>query len=188
MRRSSNPPWPRVMRRHSVRVRRSVDRGCSGQVLSSEITHFGKPTLWTEGEGKTVYRARASGIPDPRSHKPCALTHTSYTEIGISRKRSMGVHHVARTRKTRDRTLVMHVFGKSDGGIVSKMQTNKGAQLPEGNQPPEELAERRPSAKRNSCQQTENTTQSVEASLSRLTRVREAAKLLRLTQGKSRMK
>ena len=70
----------------------------------------------------------------------------------------------------------MHVFGKSDEGIVSKMQTNEGAQLPEGNQPPEEPAERRPSAKRNSCQQTENTTQSLQAASSGLTRIREAAK------------
>src|SRR4030042_2092012 len=36
--RSSYPPWPRVMRRHTVRVRRGGDRGCAGQVLNSENT------------------------------------------------------------------------------------------------------------------------------------------------------
>ncbi len=32
----------------------AVDRGSVGQLLSSEITNFRVPTLWTDGEGNTV--------------------------------------------------------------------------------------------------------------------------------------
>jgi len=39
--RLSEPLWPRVMRRLTVRQRRSVDRGRTGQPLSSAITHSG---------------------------------------------------------------------------------------------------------------------------------------------------
>ena len=44
MEKASNHLWPRVMRWHSVRVQRSVDRGCAGLAIelreSGDIIHI----------------------------------------------------------------------------------------------------------------------------------------------------
>jgi len=39
--------------------------GVQAGLLSSEITLFGLPTLWSDGEGSTGRRAIASGVTGP---------------------------------------------------------------------------------------------------------------------------
>src|SRR4030042_1724564 len=81
MRRTSNPPWPRVMRRYPVRVRRSVDRGCSGQVFSSEITRPGSRPCDLRGKATRCIASeqakhRTRGVIDP-VHEYTLLTRKS---------------------------------------------------------------------------------------------------------------
>jgi len=65
------PLWPRVMRRYSARMRRSVDRGSVGQPLSSEITTIRVPTAWSGWEGNT-----GSGINQLATPRPCGVVRT----------------------------------------------------------------------------------------------------------------
>jgi RNA-directed DNA polymerase len=69
----------------------------------------------------------------------------------------------------------MHALGKSDEGMVSMKQTNKGEQ-PICGRPPAESVEKRPTAKGNSGQPTATGTQRPAAASSALARVREAAR------------
>ena len=74
-----------------------------------------------------------------------------------------------------------HATGKSDTGIVSMKQTNKGAQSCEKHdQPPAESVERRPVAKGNPDQATACGTQRPKGASSDLGRVREADQRLRV--------
>lgn len=87
----------------------------------------------------------------------------------------MEFRHKVRSEEDGVRTSDMHASRKSDGGIISMKQANKGDQLPKGDHALEESVEKRPPAKRNSCQTTVTGTQGLEASLSGLARVRKAA-------------
>jgi RNA-directed DNA polymerase len=70
----------------------------------------------------------------------------------------------------------MHATGKSDTGIISMKQANKGAQPGFDGQPLAESAERRPVAEGNPDQATVCGTQSPKGASSALGRVREAAR------------
>ncbi len=78
--------------------------------------------------------------------------------------------------KARSRTPDMHGPGKSDGGIVSMKQTNKGAQpcRRRGHRSAESV-EKSPPAKGDLVQTTVTGTQRLESALIGLDRVREAA-------------
>jgi len=85
--RSSQPPWPRVMRRRRSRRRRSVDRGCAGGVLRLAIgrllgadvvrTHGRQHGVTREGEGDTD----PAGSETPRMHR--STRHGNRESLGL---------------------------------------------------------------------------------------------------------
>lgn len=62
----------------------ALTEGVQARLLSSEITSFGLPTLWSEGEVSTVRCANASGASNPRSLRTGACKQTLCTETGRS--------------------------------------------------------------------------------------------------------
>ncbi len=117
----------------------------AGQPSSSEITSFGVPTLYGEGEGH---------IPDDVTCEPSR----NATESETLRLRGNSLHGNRETPKTSDtpnalsaegvaersekalgRTSGVHVFGEPDGSIVPQKQANKAdpsaAEPVEGREP-----------------------------------------------------
>src|SRR4030042_2429157 len=72
--RISDPPWPGVMRRLSVRRRRSVDRGCAGRGIELRNHPSRWPTLLCDGEGNTSRCESASAGLAPAESKPRGMS------------------------------------------------------------------------------------------------------------------
>jgi hypothetical protein len=75
--------------------------GVQAWLLSSEITCFGLPTLWLDGEGSTVRRVNASGASDPRSQRTGVCTQTLCTETGRSQGGPAVIHGRSGRRRLR---------------------------------------------------------------------------------------
>jgi len=115
----------------------------AGQVLSSEITSIGVPTLLTDGEGHTedsVNRELSFDAAESKTLSMCGNSMRGNREtLGISLPDGGG----ERSEKAGGRTSDMHVPGESDSSIVPEKQTNKagssaaesveGRELAEGN-------------------------------------------------------
>ena len=149
--------------------------GMQAWKLSSEITSFGAdPVLeWGRQNRYTALArvvCRTGGVADPEH--VCKLFVRKPGDPKHGRTQSTpGPVEEGKIPK-----LGMYVFGKSDGGIVSMKQANKGNQPRSAGQKPAESVERRPTAKGNSGQTTTSGTPSPKVVSSGLTRVREAAK------------
>ena len=119
------PLWPRVMRRYSARMRRSVDRGSVGQPLSSEITTIRVPTAWSGWEGNT-----GSGVNQLATPRPCGVREpvhawTLYVrEPGDLSGLRQAVQKSERLEKVCDHTANVYVSEKSDTNIVPEKEPN----------------------------------------------------------------
>lgn len=120
------PLWPRVMRRLSVRRRRSVDRGSVGQPLSSEITSTGVPTAWSGREGKTESDVNQRvTFPAPRSLlRTCACVDALCSRTGRSQGSSAVNLMPERLEKACGYTPNAYVSEKSDTNVVPEKESN----------------------------------------------------------------
>ncbi len=117
------PLWPRVMRRHSARMRRSV-----GQPLSSEITSTGVPTACSGREGNT-----GSGVNQPAAPRFCGVREpvhawTLYVrEPGDLSDLRQTVLKPERLEKACGHTSNVYVTEKLDTNIVPEKDRNNAA-------------------------------------------------------------
>jgi len=102
----------------------------AGQVLSSEITTIGVPTLLTDGEGHMEDSVTRELFPDAAESKPLSMCGNSMRgnreTLGILLPDGGG----GRSEKANGRTSGTHVPGESDSSIVPKKRANKAATMP----------------------------------------------------------
>ena len=124
----SDQPWPRVMRRLLARGRRSVDRGRAGLAIELRNHRIRVADLviwWGRQNSASRYREWRNGPAESENRSMYANSLHGSREIpGVTGCDPQSV----RSGKAKGRTPDMGASGKSDGGIVSMKQTNKGAQ------------------------------------------------------------
>jgi RNA-directed DNA polymerase len=96
----------------------------AGQLLSSEITSIGAPTLLTDGEGHTVGSDHRKLSSDAAESKTLSMRRNSMRGNRETLE-TPTPHGEGRSEKAHCRTADMHVFRESDGPIVPEKRANK---------------------------------------------------------------
>jgi RNA-directed DNA polymerase len=97
----------------------------AGQVLSSEITSNGVPTLSPEGEGHTAGSVKRELPADAAESKTLSIRGNSVRGNRETLETSSPDGDGERSAKANGRTADMHVTRESDGPIVPKKRANK---------------------------------------------------------------
>jgi len=125
------------------------------RVFSCEISSPGVPTLFTQTEGHTEDDGERESLEDPtQSETPRTRGRSPHGKREVP-EAPAGDGRMGRSEKAKGRTSDMHAYGKSDGSIVPKKRSNKGAGAPA----PAEGVEGRGPTKGNMLQTTTRRTQ-----------------------------
>jgi len=125
--RHSEPLWPRIMRRLSVRKRRSVGAGLRRRGIELRNQPSGASTLCDYGEDNTVC-TDMRGAGRPTESETLSMRRSSMHGNRESLETTECIPRTVRQKKVCDRTLCAHVTRKSDRPIVPKRPPNEGPQ------------------------------------------------------------
>ena len=106
-------------------IREAVDRGTSRPAIELRNHSFEVPTLYYEGEGNTEGDVISKPFKDLTESETLCMLGNSRPRTGRSQRFSTVARQTERLGKVCGHTPNVHVFEKSDTGIVPKKKPNK---------------------------------------------------------------